>query len=87
MRYTSEMAAPISFRPTAEDLKNLAVLESAGLSRAEAIRTALLAAANRYRLLPALRAEVERLRNDPIDRAAIKEIREFFSDGIDGLPE
>lgn len=80
------MAVPISFRPTEDDVKNLALLESTGLTRAEAIRTAIRAAANRCRQSQALRSEAERLRDDPVDQAALREVHEFFGDTLDELP-
>ena len=72
------MATSISFRPTADDLRNLALLEQTGLTRTEAIRSALRESAQSRRHRTELLAEVEALRNDPIDRAAIEETRDFF---------
>ena len=72
------MATSISFRPTADDLRNLALLEQSGLTRTEAIRSALRESAQSRRRRTELLAEVEALRNDPIDRAAIEETRDFF---------
>ena len=72
------VATSISFRPTADDLRNLALLEQSGLTRTEAIRSALRESAQSRRRRTELLAEVEALRNDPIDRAAIEETRDFF---------
>ena len=72
------MSTSISFRPTADDLRNLALLEQSGLTRTEAIRVALRESAQNRRRRFELRAEVEALRNDPVDRAAIEDTRDFF---------
>ena len=79
------MAMSISFRPTEEDLRNLALLERSGLTRTEAIRAALRDSAHNRRRRDAVRAEVEALRADPMDRAAIAEVQEFFGTSWEGL--
>lgn len=81
------MTAPISFRPNAEDTKNLAVLEAAGHSKTAAIRTALADAARRHRQHASLAAEARRLGRDEADRAEVAAIREFIGDPFDELPE
>ena len=74
----SPVTTSISFRPTVDDLRNLALLEQSGLTRTEAIRAALRESAQSRRRRSELRGEVEALRNDPIDRAAIEETRDFY---------
>ena len=54
------------------------MLEQSGLTRTEAIRVALRESAQNRRRRFELRAEVEALRNDPVDRAAIEDTRDFF---------
>jgi hypothetical protein len=81
------MATPISFRPNDEDVKNLALLEAAGMSPTEAIRTALAAAAVRLRQREQLTAEADRLRRDTEDAAEVRRVRQFMGDMFDGLAE
>ena len=79
------MTVSISFRPSDEDVRNLAVLEQCGLTRTEAIRGALRESAQRRRQSVAIRAEVEALRDDPVDCAAVQDIRDFFGEPWEGL--
>src|SRR5579863_3672933 len=73
--YTSGMADPITFRPTAEDTENLAILTADGTSPTHAIRHALEIAAHRERQ-DALRADAARLAANPEDQAEIRAVRE-----------
>lgn len=66
----------ISFRPTEEDRRNLAVL---GVTPTEAIRRALRIAAAAARD-EHLRAEAEALATDPDDRSEVAQVREFVED-------
>jgi hypothetical protein len=50
-----------------------------GVSQSEAIRRALIDAA-RERRLEQVRADAERVGNDPADRAVIAEIREYMDE-------
>ena len=59
---------PISVRLDDDALRALAQLESSGLSRSEAIRLALVEAAQRRRRDEAVRAEVAALEADEADR-------------------
>jgi len=59
---------PISVRLDDDALRALAQLESSGLSRSEAIRLALVEAAQRRRRDDAVRAEVAALDADEADR-------------------
>jgi hypothetical protein len=79
------VAQPISFRPTPDDERNLALLVSRGLTRTEAIRLALETTARQQRRSRALAAEAKLLAADPIDRAAVAEVREFLGDTWDRL--
>ncbi|HUU60959.1 MAG TPA: ribbon-helix-helix protein, CopG family [Acidimicrobiia bacterium] len=63
------MSRPISVRLDDDTLAALARLESTGLSRSEAIRTALVQAAGRLDERRALAAEVATLEADGADRA------------------
>jgi Arc/MetJ-type ribon-helix-helix transcriptional regulator len=69
----------ISVRLDAEAQRALDRLMEQGVSQSEAIRQALIAAA-RERRLAQVRADAERVGNDPADRAVIAEIREFMDE-------
>ena len=73
--YTSRMADPITFRPTAEDTENLAILTADGTSPTHAIRHALEIAAHNKRQED-LRADAARLAANPEYQAEIRAIRE-----------
>jgi hypothetical protein len=73
--YTSSMADPITFRPTAEDTENLAILTADGTSPTHAIRHALEIAAHNKRQED-LRADAARLAANPEYQAEIRAIRE-----------
>ena len=63
------MAVPISVRLDDEALSALSQLEAAGMTRSQAIRTALVEAASRRRSAQALASEVAALEADDDDRA------------------
>lgn len=63
----------LTIRIDAEVEQALAALTSAGQSRSEAVRKAILGA-ERARRRAQLRAEAEELRNDPEDVAAAREL-------------
>lgn len=65
--------AALTIRIDAEVEQALASLTSAGQSRSEAVRKAILDA-ERARRRAQLRAEAEELRNDPQDVAAAREL-------------
>ena len=69
------MADPITFRPTAEDAKNLATLTADGSSPSRAIRRALEIAAREKRQAD-LRADAARLEANPDYQAEIRAVRE-----------
>lgn len=69
------MADPITFRPTAEDAKNLSILTADGTSVTHALRSALEFAA-REKHQADLRADAERLRNNPDYQAEVRAIRQ-----------
>ena len=69
----------ISVRLDAEAQRALDRLMGQGVSQSEAIRQALIDAA-RERRLAQVRADAERVGNDPSDRAVIAEIREFMDE-------
>lgn len=73
--YTSSMADPITFRPTAEDTENLAILTADGTSPTRAIRHALEIAAHNKRQED-LRADAARLAANPEYQAEIRAVRE-----------
>jgi Arc/MetJ-type ribon-helix-helix transcriptional regulator len=69
----------ISVRLDAEAQRALERLMEQGMSQSEAIRQALIDAA-RERRREQVRADAERVGNDPADRAVIAEIREFMDE-------
>jgi hypothetical protein len=73
--YTHCMADPITFRPTAEDTENLAILTADGTSPTHAIRHALEIAAHNKRQED-LRADAARLAASPEYQAEIRAVRE-----------
>ena len=73
------MSRPISVRLDEDALRALRVLEATGLTRSDAVRTSLLAAADRVRRAASLGAEVAALDADAGDRremAAVAELME-----------
>ena len=72
------MPRPISVRLDDEALRALARLESTGLSRSEAIRTALVQAAVRLQERRALAAEVAALEADEADRTEMAAVAELM---------
>ena len=72
------MAKAISVRLDDEALRALKTLEAAGLSRSDAIRSALLAAAGRLRQRQELAAEVAALEADEQDRREMLEVAAFM---------
>jgi hypothetical protein len=73
--YTFSMADPITFRPTAEDTENLAILTADGTTPTRAIRHALEVAAHNKRQED-LRADAARLAANPEYQAEIRSVRE-----------
>ncbi len=72
------MAQAISVRLDDEALKALSQLEATGMSRSEAIRTALVEAAARLQDKQALAAEVAALEADDDDRAEMLAVVELM---------
>ena len=72
------MAKAISVRLDDEALKALKQLEAAGMSRSDAIRSALLAAAGRLRQRQELAAEVAALEADEQDRQEMLDVAGFM---------
>ena len=72
------MAQAISVRLDSEALGALGQLESQGLTRSEAIRSALVQAAARLRDKQALAAEVAALEADDTDRAEMLEVADLM---------
>jgi Arc/MetJ-type ribon-helix-helix transcriptional regulator len=68
------MATTVSVRLDDDALRALVRLERLGVSRSEAIRSAILGAAARLRAPEALRAEVEALEADKADRREMAEV-------------
>ncbi len=79
----SELAFPVSVRLDLESFGSLRRLEATGLSRSDAIRHALVAAADRLWEPEVLAAEAAQLMNDSVDRA---EMRRLGAE-LDGLDE
>jgi hypothetical protein len=80
------MARAISVRLDDEALRALARLESSGLSRSAAIRSALVAAAARLRDRKALAAEVAALEADEADCAEMREVAQLMEQ-LRGRPQ
>jgi Arc/MetJ-type ribon-helix-helix transcriptional regulator len=72
------MAKAISVRLDDQALKALRTLEAAGMSRSDAIRSALLSAAGRLRRRQELAAEVAALETDEADRQEMLEVAGFM---------
>ena len=72
------MAQAISVRLDDESLRALRALESAGLSRSEAIRRALIESARHLRSRTALAAEVAALEADEVDREEMLAVAELM---------
>jgi len=72
------VAKAISVRLDDEALKALKQLEAAGMSRSDAIRSALLAAAGRLRQRQELAAEVAALEADEQDRQEMLDVAGFM---------
>ena len=72
------MSHAISFRLDAESLAALGQLEAAGLSRSDAIRSAIVHEAQRQRRRGALAAEVAALEADEADRAEMLAVADFM---------
>ena len=68
----------ISVRLDEEAQRALAQLEASGLSRSEAIRTALVKSAQQVRRREALRQEMAALEADEDDRQEMLEVAEFM---------
>lgn len=68
------MAQAISVRLDDEAVRALRALEAAGMSRSEAIRSALIESARRLRRSSELAAEVAALEADEQDRAEMLEV-------------
>jgi Arc/MetJ-type ribon-helix-helix transcriptional regulator len=72
------MSQAISVRLDEDALKALAALEATGMSRSEAIRAALVAAASHLNDKRALAAEVAALEADEDDRAEMAEVADLM---------
>ena len=72
------MAQAISVRLDDEALRALRELEATGMSRSDAIRAALVAAASRLHDMQALAAEVAALEADDDDRAEMLVVAELM---------
>lgn len=72
------MSHAISVRLDDEAVRALSVLEAAGMSRSEAIRSALVQAASRLRDKQTLAAEVAALEADEVDRAEMLAVAELM---------
>ncbi len=72
------MAQAISVRLDDEALKALRALEASGMTRSEAIRTALVSASKRLRQRRDLAAEVATLEADEADKAEMREVAAFM---------
>ena len=76
----SIVARAISVRLDEESERALRTLESSGLTRSDAIRSALVSSAARLRRRSALAAEVAALEADAADRAEMLAVAEMMED-------
>ena len=74
----SYMPRTVQARLDADSEQDLRILRNLGYSDSEAIRLALREAADRRRRKSALRAEAERLANDPADLEEVRRVRQFM---------
>lgn len=72
------MAKAISVRLDDEAARALRTLEASGMTRSEAVRTALLASAERLRRRKALIAEAAELEADEADRVEMAAVAELM---------
>lgn len=72
------MTIAISVRLDDQAQRALAQLEASGLSRSEAIRTALVRSAQQMRRREALRQEMAALEANEVDRREMLEVAEFM---------
>ena len=77
-RYNGAMAEAISVRLDEQAEQALRALEATGLSRSEAIRSALVGAARALRRNDELAAEVARLEADEADRSEMLAVAELM---------
>ena len=76
--YTWAMGSAISVRLDAESERALRALEASGLSRSDAIRSALVASARQLRRRRNLAAEAAALEADENDRTEMLAVAEFM---------
>jgi antitoxin component of RelBE/YafQ-DinJ toxin-antitoxin module len=74
------MARAISIRLDDDAVRALSELEATGLTRSDAVRTALVAAARRLRDRRRLSAEVAELEADPADRQRMRDVATVMED-------
>jgi Arc/MetJ-type ribon-helix-helix transcriptional regulator len=72
------MSLAISVRLDDEAIRALRVLEASGMTRSEAIRTALVDASRRIHQRRALAAEAAALEADDADRAEMQEVADLM---------
>ncbi len=81
--HSTEMPRAISVRLDDDALRALRVLEATGMSRSDAIRTAILEASARRRQSDALRAEIAAVAGDERDRAELAAVLADMEDARD----
>lgn len=74
------MAGAISIRLDDDAARALSELEATGLTRSDAVRAALVAAARRLRDRRRLSAEVAELEADAVDRRRMRDVAEVMED-------
>ncbi len=74
------MPKAISVRLDDDALRALAQIEAVGISRSEAIRTAIVEAASRRRRPDVMRAEAAAIAADPLDRAEVAAVLEMMEE-------
>lgn len=78
LQYTYSMTIAISVRLDDQAQRALAQLEASGLSRSEAIRSALVKSAQQVRRHESLRQEMALLEADEGDRREMLDVAEFM---------
>lgn len=77
-RYAVDMPRPISVRLDEEAEQALRLLEARGMSRSDAIRSAILGEARRLRTRASLADEVATLEADESDRSEMLAVADFM---------
>jgi Arc/MetJ-type ribon-helix-helix transcriptional regulator len=78
MSYSSAVGRSIHVRLDSESESALSILRNCGMNESEAVRAALIETAAQRLTPEAIRAEVERIAADPLDRENSMEVLRFM---------